>query len=141
MRYVIDASTAVRWYATEFTHPHADAVLSAFIDSPERFAIPELFAYEVLNALYRVVPDAHSIYTNEVNWILRSGILRYPMTDHIFGRAARFIAMGLTGYDACYVALAEELDGIWLTFDTKACRLLGDGELAMNLNEINPFPE
>ena len=116
MRYVIDASTAVRWYATEFTHPHADAVLSAFIDSPERFAIPELFAYEVLNALYRVVPDAHSIYANEVNWILRSGILRYPMTDHIFDR-------------------------IWLTFDARACRLLGDGELAMNLNEINPFPK
>ncbi len=94
----------------------------------------------MLNALYRVVPDAHSIYANEVDWVLRSGILRYPMTDNIFGRADKFMAVGLTGYDACYVALAEELDGIWLTFDAKACRLLDDDELAMNLNEINPVP-
>ena len=73
------------------------------------------------------------------------------MTDNIFNRADRFIAMGLTGYDACYVALAEELDAAWLTFDGKACRKIAEnGELArgleeppltVDLNKQRPFSE
>ncbi len=124
MRYVLDASTVVRWYVESLSHPHADAVLRKVLSNPEQFAIPELFTYEVLSVLYRVHPDAPRIYEKDVNRLLRSGILRYPMTDHIFGRAERFITMGLSGYDACYVALAEELEASWLTFDGKACRTL-----------------
>jgi predicted nucleic acid-binding protein len=32
--------------------------------------------------------------------------------------------LGLTGYDACYAALAKDLKGLWLTFDHKAHRIL-----------------
>jgi predicted nucleic acid-binding protein len=42
------------------------------------------------------------------------------MTPGISSRSERFVEMGLTGYDAVYVALAEELDATWLTFDSKA---------------------
>jgi predicted nucleic acid-binding protein len=35
-------------------------------------------------------------------------------------QASAFIEKGLTGYDACYAALAKELGGVWLTFDEKA---------------------
>ena len=134
MRFVIDASTAVRWYVGNLSHPNADSVLTAVLAEPEGFAVPELFTYEVLNVLYRIHPDAAEIYGKEVNQLLRSGILRYPMTDHIFGRADRFIAMGLTGYDACYVALAEELDARWVTFDSKACRVLTGNELSLAID-------
>ncbi len=144
MRFVIDASTAVRWYIGSLSHPHSDSVLKRFLAEPERFAIPELFSYELLNVLYRIHPDAAMIYEKDVNQLLHSGILRYPMTNHIFGRADRFITMGLTGYDACYVALAEELGASWLTFDSKACRCLlsrNESNLALDLNMVNPFPE
>jgi predicted nucleic acid-binding protein len=30
------------------------------------------------------------------------------------------VEKGLTGYDACYAALAKEIGGLWLTFDGKA---------------------
>ncbi|RKX76724.1 MAG: hypothetical protein DRP60_07245 [Spirochaetes bacterium] len=150
MRYVIDASTAVRWYLDSLSHPYADEVLKKVLIQPELFAVPELFTYEVLSVLYRIHPDASRIYEKDVNRLLRSGILRYPMTDHIFGRAERFIACGLTGYDACYAALAEELEASWLTFDGKACRMLmGKGDvlpdseepsLAVDLNRQQPFP-
>lgn len=150
MRYVIDASTAVRWFVGNLAHPHADEVLMKVLKNPELFAVPELFAYEVLSVLYRIHPDAAQIYEKDVNQLLRSGILRYPMTDHIFGRADRFIALGLTGYDACYTALAEELDASWLTFDAKACMKLTENgnvftdtespPLAVDLNSRQPFP-
>jgi len=151
LRYVIDASTAIRWYVGSLAHPHADVVLKKVITRPELFAVPELFTYEVLSVLYRILPDAGRIYEKDVNRLLRSGILRYPMTDNIFNRADRFIAVGLTGYDACYVALAEELEATWLTFDDKACRRIAEnGELsrgleepplAVDLNKQRPFSE
>ena len=41
--------------------------------------------------------------------------------------------MGLTGYDAMYAALAEELGACWLTFDGKAYTRLGGGGLSFDL--------
>ena len=149
MRFVVDASVCVRWYVENIAHPHADLVLKMSLSHPERIAVPELFSYEVLSVLHRVHREASRIYRNDVNQFLRSGVLRYPMTDHIFEKAGRFIDMGLTGYDACYVALAEELEGSWLTFDSKAFRVLADHgaisedsgsvPLAMDLNNTIPF--
>lgn len=43
-----------------------------------------------------------------------------PMTKALAARAHPFLQLGLTGYDACYAALARELEGLWLTFDQKA---------------------
>ena len=120
MRFVIDASVAVRWFVGDAAHPHADAVLQAVLTRPARFAVPELFAYEVLAVLYRHHPRALAVFQEDVDQLLRSGVLRYPMTPHISGRSERFVQMGLTGYDAVYVALAEELEAIWLTFDSRA---------------------
>jgi len=43
--------------------------------------------------------------------------------------------MGLIGYDAVYVARAEELDGVWLTFDAKAHNKIATENLSINLFE------
>jgi predicted nucleic acid-binding protein len=42
------------------------------------------------------------------------------MTKSLAVNAHRYVKSGLTGYDACYAALAEETKGKWLTFDKKA---------------------
>ena len=60
------------------------------------------------------------------------------MTENIFRRADRFIRMGLTGYDAAYVAMAEELNGQWLTFDSKAHALIRDLNMSIDLTEGLP---
>ena len=38
-------------------------------------------------------------------------MLRHPMTDGLAVKANRFVKKGLTGYDACYAALALDLKG------------------------------
>lgn len=146
MRYVLDASVAARWFIKDNEHHNADLVLKKLIKKPECFAVPELFTYEILSVLYRHHPDAQLIYKEDINRILHMGILRYPMTENIYIRADRFIKTGLTGYDAVYVALAEELEGLWLTFDTKAHNLIANEGLSVNLfesgyNFLNPFQE
>lgn len=41
-------------------------------------------------------------------------------------RCVTWVAQGLTGYDATYVALAESLNGAWLTADEVAAARAGN---------------
>ncbi len=137
MRYILDASVVIKWYVKKSKHPNADLIMEKLINEPNNFAIPELFPYEILSVLYRHHPEAQQIFDRDINRILHSGILRYPMTENIYTRADRFIRAGLTGYDAVYVALAEELKGVWLTFDVKAHTKIASEGLSINLFETS----
>ena len=138
MMWVIDASVALRWFLKDEDHPHASAVLRSVIAQPEFFAVPELFAYEVYAVLCRLHPHGDEVFISGVLPLLNGGLLRQPMTETMAMLAANYVKKGLTGYDACYAALAEELKGIWLTFDEKAERLLATEEIAHNLSKDLP---
>jgi len=120
VRYVLDASVAVRWYLADEAHSSADVVLERLVAEPGLFAVPELFFFEVLAVLSRTHPDYVSVYRETFLPATEGGMLRYPMTEGLARQAESFIAAGLTGYDAVYAALARELDGVWLTFDRQA---------------------
>lgn len=124
MIWVLDASVAVRWLLKDQTHPHADAVLRRVVDQPADFAVPELFAFEVFAVLCRVHPKAAHAFDHGIIPLLQGGIFRQPMNEQLARDAEHYVRQGLTGYDACYAALAKELGGIWLTFDQKAHRLI-----------------
>lgn len=124
MIWVIDASVAVRWFIQEEVHSNAEAVLQRVVDSPNFFAVPELFGFEVFSVLCRIHPEGQRVFKEAVLPILNSGILRQPVSDNLIQKAEKFVEQGLTGYDACYAALAEDLDGCWLTFDQKAHRMI-----------------
>lgn len=124
MIWVIDASVAVRWFIEEEIHPRADELLKMVVESPERFAVPELFAFEVYSVLHRLHPDGSDVFQKGIIPLLEGGMLRHPMTSDLAVKADRFVQLGLTGYDACYAALAQDLKGLWLTFDRKAHKKL-----------------
>ena len=60
------------------------------------------------------------------------------MTEHLACDAARFVAIVLTSYDACYAALARQLQGLWLTFDARAHRMIAGEGVSHNLAEGLP---
>jgi predicted nucleic acid-binding protein len=136
--WVLDASVAIRWLLAGEEHPHADSVLHGVVDRPEFFAVPELFCYEVYAVLCRLHPSPWGAYIKGISPILHSGILRSPMTDDLAGDAVRFTKMGLTGYDACYAALAMQLKGTWLTFDAKAHQCVARAGVSHLLQESLP---
>lgn len=138
MRFVLDASVALRWLIEEEKQENGELVLTRLLSDPGLFAVPELFSYEVFSVLYRLHPRAEFAYEEVILPILAGGILRYPMTPEIARKAGRYLPLGLTGYDACYAAVAEELEARWLTFDKKAHRLLADREISVNLWEALP---
>ena len=122
MIWVVDASVAVRWFLVEEADAAADAVLRKLIHAPGIFAVPELFAFEVLAVLCRTHPKGLEVFSEGVMPILAAGVLRHPMTETLAADIAPFLKAGLTAYDACYAALARELGGVWLTYDGKAHR-------------------
>jgi len=136
--WVIDASVAIKWFLEEEAHPFADQVLGAVIDTPEQFAVPELFAFEVYAVLQRLHPNGLEVFQEGVMPLLQGGILRHPMTRDLASQSDRFLKMGLTGYDACYAALARELKGQWLTFDKRAHEAISEEKVSVYLMENLP---
>ena len=138
MIWVIDASVAVRWCIEDEAHPNADGVLMELIDRPEEFAVPELFAFEVYAVLHRVHPQGLDVYRKGIVPLLQGGMFRQPMTEKLAAKAHRFITYGLTGYDACYAALAQDMKGVWLTFDQKAHELIRKENISCYLGKRMP---
>jgi len=138
MIWVVDASVAVRWFLEKETHPYADRILEGLLSQPERFAVPELFCFEVYAVLCRMHSRGHEVFVKGMIPILNSGILRYPMTESLAIQASLYVKKGLTGYDACYAALAKEVKGVWLTFDEKAHNIIIKERLSHNLTQTLP---
>jgi len=113
---------------------NADAVHHRIAEEPALFAVPELFGYEVFSVLHRVHPRPWETFREGILPFLQSGILRYPLTEAVAHRASRFAGLGLTGYDAMYAALAEELGACWLTCDTKAHARIAAERVSFDLN-------
>ncbi len=134
MRYVLDASVALRWYLEEETNASVEAIHRRILEEPSLFAVPELFGYEVFSVLFRVHPIPRKTFLEGILPFLQSGVLRYPLTAGVAQRAARFVGIGLTGYDSMYAALAEELGACWLTFDARAHACLAAERLSFDLN-------
>jgi len=134
MSWVIDTSVALRWFLAGEQHPHAEAILEQVTETPTRFAVPELFTFEVYAVLERLHANGQQVFTQGILPLLEIGILRQPMTREMAMAARRFVSLGLTGYDACYAALASELEGQWLTFDARAHRRIRDEGVSIDLN-------
>ncbi|MEF3698830.1 type II toxin-antitoxin system VapC family toxin [Desulfolutivibrio sp.] len=126
MIFVVDASVAIRWF-TGGPSPQAEEVLETMVAAPGRFAVPELFLFECFSVLTRIAPNGREIFEDGIMPILDGGVFRAPLTTALARLAEGFVQRGLTGYDACYAALARELDGTWLTLDRKAARQVGAG--------------
>ena len=138
MIWVIDASVVARWYIEEEAHAHADRVLEGLVHQPGLFAVPELFAFEVFAVLQRLHPRALDCFTRGVIPLLQGGLLRQPMTTELAALAEKYVGMGLTGYDACYAALAEDLKGQWLTFNRKSHQAICASGVSWLLEESLP---
>ncbi len=130
MSWIVDASVAVKWFIEDEVHPHAEAVLERLAESPSSFAVPELFAFETYSVLMRVHSSGLSAFNDGIMPILQAGVLRYPMTRSLAKSAFDFVDAGLAGYDACYAALARQLESTWLTFDRRAHEQIEDGRIS-----------
>jgi predicted nucleic acid-binding protein len=122
MNVVLDASIAVKWCAPDGdrTDAAAERVLRTVVARPAAAIVPEIFMYEVLAVLCRRMRQA-SDARRALDRIARLGLRRIRMDGRLADAALRLAyRYRLSGYDACYAALAREMDATWLTFDAAA---------------------
>ena len=119
---VLDASVVVKWLVDEEGRDKALAILEEVVGRPKRFAVPALVWYELTHVLLHVTKDSEATWRN-LERVMHLGIPCFHPTGERCVRAMRLAKRaGLSGYDAHYVVLAEELQGRWITFDAKAAR-------------------
>jgi predicted nucleic acid-binding protein len=119
---VLDASVAAKWFILERDSDKAKRVLDAVQESPDTFAVPELFFVEMLNVLARTDPSTERVrqYMSDLEEL---GLTRLAHGHDLVSAAAALACdRGLSGYDAIYAATAQMLKGTWLTADDKAHR-------------------
>ena len=119
---VLDASVLVKWFVDEKGRDRALAILEEVVERPRRFAVPALVWYELTHVLLRVAKEPEAASRN-LERVMRLGLPCFSATADRCARAMRLAGRsGLSGHDAHYVVLAEDLDGAWITFDARAAR-------------------
>lgn len=120
---VVDSSVVFKWFRQEHDELHvpvAVAILEKHLQADLDVCVPDLLFYEIGN----VLKNKKDLTTESTEQILEDlfniGFTVYcidlPFAQMAFRVAADF---DVTFYDACFVALAQELDCDFITADKK----------------------
>ena len=121
---VLDASVLAKWFKTagEQNLQPALRLLSRFRGGGLLVLAPPLLFLELLNAAARRWGwDARRLERLAADLDQLGLVVQQPAMD----RVARWCSRGLTAYDACYVALAEERRTVLVTADERILAVAG----------------
>lgn len=130
---VVDTSIAINWFVYQENSNNSSGadiseralkVLHSIYSNPQDYAVPELFYFEFTHVIKKLIKKPNSEQTKLIKSIFNLGWNRFSMTESFYLEVKYFQEVGLSGYDASYVALAKVLKGKWLTCDVKAHRLV-----------------
>lgn len=139
---VVDASVGIKLFIVEDLSSLADQLLDQLAaDPPVRFYVPDLFFVECANVLWKYVSmygyaaesarqDIIDLQALNLDTVSTADVL-----SPSFNLAIRY---DITAYDACYVALAEQLALPLITADgTLVRKLAGSGMKVRLLSDLN----
>jgi predicted nucleic acid-binding protein len=121
---VLDASVIAKWFnrAGEAHVASALRLRASFERGELLIAVPPLLHLEIVNAASRRWGwDAEALVALAQNLLGLGLDVRQPSLPGI----ARWAGRGLTAYDACYVALAEERRTVVFTADERMLAIAG----------------
>jgi predicted nucleic acid-binding protein len=127
MKYVLDASIAVKWVLTEPDSPKAIALRNDFRKQIHELLAPDIFPVEVAHALTRA--ERRGILKQGEAAGLLADVLSTPPDLRAYlpllARAVDISSLMRCGvYDGLYVALAEREGCEFITADTKIVKNL-----------------
>lgn len=118
---VVDSSVVVKWYVIEEFRNEALAIRDSYLNGMFKLAAPNLMIYEVVNAVRYSRKDIQPEKLKAIcESIAKYGFELYELKGE-YANLAIDVALenNITVYDASYVALANYLDTILYTSDTK----------------------
>ncbi len=124
--WVLDTSVAAGWFfSDEPLREESLAVRHDIGEAPQRYVVPPLFHSELVHVLSRKSARDEGFVREALGLILRLGIRTLSLSEGALFRSAYWACRGLSGYDATFVALAEDIGGRWLTGDERAAKIAG----------------
>ncbi len=134
-RLVIDASVGIKLFVSEDHAPEAKSLFLGMTEDPsiEPF-VPDLFYAECANILWKYVRRSGYSAADALKDIAATKNLglRAVSAGLLMPRALDLaLKWEITAYDACYVALAEELKSPLITADQKLFKRLQKGPAAV----------
>ncbi len=124
--WVIDTSIVAAWFFTDEPYREQSiAVKSAVGNNPANFIVPLLFYSELVHVLARKSRRDLEFVQSALGLVISLGIRTIHPSAKALERMAYWSCRGMSGYDATFVALAEDLNGLWLTADNVGARLAG----------------
>jgi predicted nucleic acid-binding protein len=128
MKYILDASTALKWELPEQDSDKALRLRDEFKQSIHELISPDIFALEVANSLAR--QERNGLIANgQAAHHLATILLDCPKLEPHFSLLQRALAIATAArhgvYDCLYVALAEREGCELVTADDKMVKYLG----------------
>ncbi|MBI2667756.1 type II toxin-antitoxin system VapC family toxin [Candidatus Woesearchaeota archaeon] len=118
--YVLDSSVVIKWFSNE---EHTDIALKLrdmFVMGDIEIVVPDLQIYEIANALRYNKQIERTDVDNAVKSLIEIGIKVISPKREIMKKAIDFsYDYDLTIYDSCFIALAKELNFVFVTADEK----------------------
>jgi len=133
---VVDASVGIKLFINEPGSDRADALFAHLAADPPGFlAVPDLFFIECANILWKHVRQYGYSATAAHRDLANLGKLSLYTTSTaswMLDALKIAVAHGITAYDACYVALARNLNVPCVTADEKLVRVLASASYNMH---------
>ena len=121
--FVVDASVVLKWFVPEV---HSDAA-RRWLESSHEYLAPDLIFAEVGNAIWKKV-RRHELEEGDAQRLAKDiaavAVETIPMRGLWPDAEALALAIGITVYDAMYVALAARVDTQAITADDRLLRLM-----------------
>lgn len=122
VRYVIDCSVYIKHLIPDPLSDKADILLSHLGQSGTEFFVPDLFYIECTNVLLKYIRAGQYTISDLSDDMeeLRLLPLQSTCTSELMNDAINIaVSQGISAYDACYVALAQQVSAPMLTLDIK----------------------
>jgi predicted nucleic acid-binding protein len=138
---VVDASIAVAWALQDETDPDSEKILTAIQAGQVRLVVSELWLYETRNAvrsaMLRGRTDQEGV-AEACRLLLRTSKTVVPASETRAVEALRLsVEMGLSVYDAAYLALARERGADLVTWDKQLLGLSCPGVRVLSPKEFS----
>lgn len=135
---VLDASVVLKWFVAEIDSEKAEALRTEYFLGKRDIVVPDLILYEISNVL-NYHPDFTPTDIKEaLQTLFDIDIEIVTPTQTLISKAVDIANKNnVTSYDACYFALALELQTDFITADKKFYnKVVKDSKNIILLNEI-----
>ncbi|MBU7582778.1 MAG: type II toxin-antitoxin system VapC family toxin [Nostoc sp. TH1S01] len=146
LRCVVDTSVCIKYFIADPLTTKVKQLFGHLSNPQTEIFVPDLFYIESANVMWKYV-RARMYTVAEVQTdltTLKNFPLRVVSTADLMADAVNIsINYNISAYDACYVALSEQVNAVLLTLDAKLVRALNNSSnniCSFNDFEVPPLP-